>query len=112
MAERFRLGILADRSAVPDASAWKADGRGLPNANVHMMIQRRETAAGIGTKISAHSFRATASQRTCRTVESSKSRSRWLATGRPELPATITEGKTPWHLMEWREVLIEGGSAP
>src|SRR5689334_13695079 len=31
----------------------------LPQANVHMMIQRRATAAGIRTKISAHSFRAT-----------------------------------------------------
>lgn len=31
----------------------------LPEANVHMMIQRRALAAGIRTKISAHSFRAT-----------------------------------------------------
>ena len=31
----------------------------LPQANVHMMIQRRAMAAGIRTKISAHSFRAT-----------------------------------------------------
>jgi site-specific recombinase XerD len=31
----------------------------LPQANVHMMIQRRATTAGIRTKISAHSFRAT-----------------------------------------------------
>jgi integrase/recombinase XerD len=31
----------------------------LPQANVHMMIQRRAAAAGIRTKISAHSFRAT-----------------------------------------------------
>ena len=30
----------------------------LPEANVHMMIQRRAVAAGIRTKISAHSFRA------------------------------------------------------
>ena len=31
----------------------------LPQANVHMMIQRRARDAGIETKISAHSFRAT-----------------------------------------------------
>ncbi|MCC7498588.1 MAG: tyrosine-type recombinase/integrase [Bryobacterales bacterium] len=31
----------------------------LPQANVHMMIQRRAAAAGIRTKISCHSFRAT-----------------------------------------------------
>jgi integrase len=31
----------------------------LANANVHMIIRRRALAAGIGTKISCHSFRAT-----------------------------------------------------
>src|ERR1700686_1412597 len=31
----------------------------LPRQNVHAMIQRRATAAGIKTKISCHSFRAT-----------------------------------------------------
>jgi integrase len=31
----------------------------LPQANVHMMIQRRARSAGIATKVSAHSFRAT-----------------------------------------------------
>jgi integrase/recombinase XerD len=31
----------------------------LAQANVHMMIQRRAMAAGIATKISCHSFRAT-----------------------------------------------------
>jgi integrase len=31
----------------------------LPQANVHMMVQRRALAAGIATKISCHSFRAT-----------------------------------------------------
>ena len=37
-----------------------ADGlRPLPQGNVHVMIQRRAAAAGIRTKISAHSFRAT-----------------------------------------------------
>ena len=33
--------------------------QGLPQANVHAMIQRRSKAAGLRTKISAHSFRAT-----------------------------------------------------
>ena len=31
----------------------------LPQQNVYAMIQRRAVAAGIGTKISCHSFRAT-----------------------------------------------------
>ncbi|MCX6625796.1 MAG: hypothetical protein NTY38_32980 [Acidobacteria bacterium] len=31
----------------------------LPQGNVHMMIQRRAAGAGIQTKISCHSFRAT-----------------------------------------------------
>jgi integrase/recombinase XerD len=31
----------------------------LPQANVHMMIQRRARGAGLRTKVSAHSFRAT-----------------------------------------------------
>jgi len=31
----------------------------LPQANVHMMVQRRALAAGIATRISCHSFRAT-----------------------------------------------------
>ncbi len=31
----------------------------LPKANTHLMIQRRAKAAGLWTKISAHSFRAT-----------------------------------------------------
>jgi integrase/recombinase XerD len=31
----------------------------LPQANVHMMIQRRARAPGLRTRISAHSFRAT-----------------------------------------------------
>ena len=45
---------------IPDAPARQATGRApLPQANVHMMIQRRALAAGIRTKISAHSFRAT-----------------------------------------------------
>ena len=32
---------------------------GIPQANVHLMIQRRANAAGLRTKVSAHSFRAT-----------------------------------------------------
>lgn len=35
------------------------DRTSLPQANVYMMIQRRARAAGMRTKISAHSFRAT-----------------------------------------------------
>jgi integrase/recombinase XerD len=42
----LRYGRLTDRTS-------------LPQANVHMMIQRRAKAAGLRTKISAHSFRAT-----------------------------------------------------
>jgi site-specific recombinase XerC len=53
-------------SAEPNASLFptlrhgKLSGRTpLPQANVYMMIQRRALAAGIATKISCHSFRAT-----------------------------------------------------
>src|SRR3989442_1411496 len=53
-------------SAEPDAPLFptmrhgKLSGRTpLPEANVHMMIQRRALAAEIRTKISCHSFRAT-----------------------------------------------------
>ncbi len=42
----LRYGRLTDRTS-------------LPQANVHMMIQRRAQAAGLKTKISTHSFRAT-----------------------------------------------------
>ena len=42
----LRYGRLTDRTS-------------LPQANVHMMIQKRAKAAGLRTKISAHSFRAT-----------------------------------------------------
>lgn len=44
----LRHGRLADDALSP-----------LPQANVHMMIQRRAKAAKLRTKISAHSFRAT-----------------------------------------------------
>jgi len=44
----------------PTLRHGKLSGRTpLPQANVHMMIQRRALAAGIRTKVSAHSFRAT-----------------------------------------------------
>jgi integrase/recombinase XerD len=50
----------------PDAPLFPAlrhgrlsERRALPQANVHMMIQRRARAAGIATKISCHTFRAT-----------------------------------------------------
>lgn len=42
------------------AASWRlTDRTPLPQANVHMMIQRRARAAGLRTKVSAHSFRAT-----------------------------------------------------
>ena len=57
---------LSGLSAEPDAPLFptlrhgKLDGRQhLARANVHMMIQRRARGAGIATKISCHSFRAT-----------------------------------------------------
>ena len=44
----------------PTLRHGKLTGRdALPQANVYMMIQRRAVAAGIATKISCHSFRAT-----------------------------------------------------
>jgi integrase/recombinase XerD len=48
------------RRYFPTLRHGKLIGRApLPQANVHMMIQRRALAAGIATKISCHSFRAT-----------------------------------------------------
>jgi site-specific recombinase XerD len=55
-------GLAGEPSAplFPTMRHGKLTGRTpLPHANVHMMIQRRALAAGIRTKISAHSFRAT-----------------------------------------------------
>jgi integrase/recombinase XerD len=44
----------------PTLPHGKLQGRdALPQANVHMMLQRRAKAAGIKTKVSCHSFRAT-----------------------------------------------------
>jgi integrase/recombinase XerD len=57
-----RSGLVAEPYAplFPTLRHGKLTGRApLPQANVHMMIQRRATAAGIATKISCHSFRAT-----------------------------------------------------
>ena len=49
------------RSPLPHHAARQAHAAGMPlaQANVHMMIQRRAVAAGIATKITCHSFRAT-----------------------------------------------------
>jgi site-specific recombinase XerD len=55
-------GLAGEPSAplFPTLRHGKLTGRTpLPQANVHMMIQRRALAAGIRTKISCHSFRAT-----------------------------------------------------
>ena len=55
-------GLSAEPTAplFPTLRHGKLTGRApLPQANVHMMIQRRALAAGIATKISCHSFRAT-----------------------------------------------------
>ena len=79
----------------------------LPQANVHMMIQRRATAAGIRTKISAQVFARPASRRTCRTAESSRWRSRWPATSPRERPAHTTDATTPSPSMRLRELPIE-----
>jgi integrase/recombinase XerD len=54
------LGLEPDAPLFPTLRHGKLTGRTpLPQANVHMMIQRRALAAGIRTKVSAHSFRAT-----------------------------------------------------
>ncbi len=55
-------GLSAEPTAplFPTLRHGKLTGReSLPQANVHMMIQRRAKQAGIETKISCHSFRAT-----------------------------------------------------
>jgi integrase/recombinase XerD len=46
-------------AVISDAAPWPAHRPALPQANVHVMLQRRTLATGIRTRISAHSFRAT-----------------------------------------------------
>jgi integrase/recombinase XerD len=54
------LGSEPDAPLFPTLRHGRLTGRtSLPQANVYMMIQRRARAAGLRTKISAHSFRAT-----------------------------------------------------
>jgi len=54
------LSIKPDAPLFPTLRHGKLTGRqALAPAEVHMMIQRRARAAGIRTKVSAHSFRAT-----------------------------------------------------
>jgi site-specific recombinase XerD len=54
------LGAEPGAPLFPTLRHGKLAGRTpLPQQNVYAMIQRRATAAGIGTKISCHSFRAT-----------------------------------------------------
>jgi integrase/recombinase XerD len=54
------LSLEPNAPIFPTLRHGKLTGRApLPQANVHMMIQRRAVAAGIATKISCHSFRAT-----------------------------------------------------
>jgi len=54
------LGSEPEAPLFPTLPHGRLTGRAsLPQANVHMMIQRRAKAAGLRTKISAHSFRAT-----------------------------------------------------
>ena len=62
----------------------------LPQENVRAMIQRRATAAGIATKISCHSFRATGITTYLQNNGSSKSRSKWPAMNPREQPDSTT----------------------
>jgi len=56
----YGLGSEPEAPLFPTLRYGRLTGRtSLPQANVHMMIQRRARAAGLRTKISAHSFRAT-----------------------------------------------------
>ena len=58
--QRSGLGSDPGSPLFPTMRHGKLSGRTpLPQANVHMMLLRRALAAGIQTKISAHSFRAT-----------------------------------------------------
>jgi len=54
------LGSEPEATLFPTLRHGRLTGRtSLPQANVHMMIQKRAKAAGLRTRISAHSFRAT-----------------------------------------------------
>src|SRR4030088_799431 len=60
MVEHVGAFLRTKRPALSNPSTWKAHRPNSPTpANVYMMVQRRALAAGIRTKISCHSFRAT-----------------------------------------------------
>src|SRR6185369_2554590 len=87
----------------------------LPQANVHMMIQRRALSAGIRTKVSAHSFRATAPPelpRTCRTAAGSRWRRRWPATSPRGLPGSTIAATIPSRSTRSRELRIDIDDGP
>ena len=79
------------------------------------MIQRRATAAGIATKISCHSFRATGITTYYRTAASSKWRSRWPTTNPLALPAYTLAATTlwagPWLAPSFLTVVAFAGAA-
>lgn len=63
------------------------------------MIQRRALAAGLRTKISAHSFRATGI--TTYLQNGGKLEVAWPGMSRPALLACMIAGTTPWSSMRW-----------
>lgn len=92
----------------PSLRHGKLTGRiPLSQANVYLMIQRRAAAAGIRTKLSAHSFRAPVLPPTCRTAESSKSRNRWPDTNPPAPPACMIDAMIPWRSMKLSALHID-----
>ena len=72
-----------------------------------MMIQRRAKAAGLRTKISAHSFRATGITTYLQNGGKSKSRSTWPGMDPPEQQDYMTAEAVRLNLMKWSVSLIE-----
>jgi len=71
-------GLGSEPPLFPTLRHGRLTGRtSLPRPNVHMMIQRRAKAAGLRTKISAHSFRATGITTYLQNGGSWRSRSTW-----------------------------------
>lgn len=92
---------LASVMLVDKRCSWMRTGRVLEwpmaQAEVYQMIRRRAVAAGIATKISYHSFRATGI--IFRMAESWKSRSRWPGRSPRVRPGFMTGGTIPWRSM-------------
>ncbi len=73
----------------------------LPQPNVHLMIQRRARAAGLKTKISAHSFRATGITTYLQNGGKLEIAQQMAGMSQRALPGFMTGAMTPSRSMRW-----------